>query len=173
MLEPRPDQQTVTPDGEPVAPRIDGVRLRPAKTHLDDRGELCEIFNPDWGFHEDPLVYAYQLSIRPGKIKGWVVHREQDDRLFISLGTVKIVLYDDRAASPTRGMINEIYLGEHNRALITIPHGVYHALQNVGLTDAYFVNLPTRAFNHAQPDKHRLPVGTDQIPYRFDELPGR
>ena len=91
MLEPRPDQQTVTSDGETVVPRIDGVRLRPAKTLPDDRGELCEVFDPAWGFHEDPLVYVYQVSIRPGKIKGWVVHREQDDRLFISLGTVKIV----------------------------------------------------------------------------------
>jgi dTDP-4-dehydrorhamnose 3,5-epimerase len=173
MLEPRPDQQTVTSDGETVVPRIDGVRLRPAKTLPDDRGELCEVFDPAWGFHEDPLVYVYQVSIRPGKIKGWVVHREQDDRLFISLGTIKIVLYDDRAESPTHGMVNEIYLGERNRALINIPRGVYHAIQNVGLTDAYFINMPTRAFNHARPDKLRLPIDTEQIPYRFDDLPGR
>ncbi len=56
MLEPLPDQQTVTPDGEPVIPRIEGVRLRPAKTLPDYRGELCEVFNPAWGFHEAPLV---------------------------------------------------------------------------------------------------------------------
>lgn len=173
MLEAQLDPQTVTPEGEPVAPRIAGVKVRPAVTHPDERGELCEVFNPAWGFHDEPLVYVYQVGIRPHKIKGWVVHREQDDRLFISLGTVKIVLYDDRADSPTHGMINEIFLGERNRALITIPAGVFHAIQNVGDVDAVFINLPTRPFNHAKPDKLRLPLDTDQIPYRFQDRQGR
>jgi dTDP-4-dehydrorhamnose 3,5-epimerase len=39
----------------------------------------------------------------------------------------------------------------------------------VGETDAYFVNLPTRAYDHANPDKFRLPLDTDLIPYRFQE----
>lgn len=173
MPEPQPDQQTVTPEGQPIAPRIAGVKVRPALTLPDERGEVCEIFNPAWEFHEAPLVYAYQVCIRPHKVKGWVVHREQDDRLFISLGNVKIVLYDDRPGSPTHGMVNEIFLGERNRGLITIPSGVYHALQNIGEVDAIFVNLPTRPFNHARPDKYRLPLDTDQIPYRFEDRLGR
>jgi dTDP-4-dehydrorhamnose 3,5-epimerase len=172
MPEPRPDEQTVNPDGEPVASRIAGVNVRSAVTHPDERGEVCEIYNPAWGFHEEPLVYVYQICIRPHRIKGWVVHREQDDRVFVSLGTVKIVLYDDRDGSPTRHLINEIYLGERKRGLITIPKGVFHAIQNVGDTDAILVNLPTRPYNHAQPDKLRLPLDTDQIPYRFEDRLG-
>lgn len=172
MSEPKPDVQTVTPEGEPVASRILGVNLRPAITHPDERGEVCEIYNPAWGFHEEPLVYVYQICIRPQRVKGWVVHYEQDDRLFVSLGTVKIVLYDDRAGSPTHGMINELYLGERKRGLIVIPKGVFHAIQNVGDTDAVLVNLPTRAYNHARPDKLRLPLGTDRIPYSFEDRRG-
>lgn len=172
MPDPRPDPQTVTSEGQPVAARIAGVKVRAAITHPDERGEVCEIYNPAWGLHEEPLVYAYQVGIRPHRVKGWVVHREQDDRLFVSLGTVKIVLFDDRAGSPTRGMINEICLGERNRGLIIIPKGVFHAIQNVGDTDAVLVNLPTRAYNHARPDKLRLPLDTDQIPYRFEDRQG-
>jgi dTDP-4-dehydrorhamnose 3,5-epimerase len=172
MLQPSPDRQTVTPDGEPMADRIAGVKVRAAITHPDERGEVCEIYNPAWGFHEAPLVYVYQVCIRPRRVKGWVVHREQDDRLFVSLGVVKIVLYDDRPGSPTHGRVNEIYLGERNRGLITIPSGVYHAIQNVGETDAILINLPTRPFNHARPDKFRLPLDTDQIPYRFADRLG-
>jgi dTDP-4-dehydrorhamnose 3,5-epimerase len=118
------------------------------------------------------MVYAYQSMVRPGKVKGWIVHRLQDDRLFVSLGTLRIVLYDARDGSPTQGRINEIFLGERNRAMIIIPRGVYHAVQNVGDTDAYFVNLPTRAYDHANPDKYRLPLDSDLIPYRFDEKLG-
>lgn len=172
MLEPCADPQMVTPEGKPVAPRIAGVQVRPAITHPDERGEVCEIFNPAWGFHDAPLVYAYQICIRPHRIKGWVVHRQQDDRLFVSLGVVKIVLYDDRAGSPTHGMVNEICLGERNRGLITIPSGVFHAIQNVGDADAILVNLPTRPYNHERPDKLRLPLDTDQIPYRFEDRLG-
>jgi dTDP-4-dehydrorhamnose 3,5-epimerase len=173
MLQPKQDTQTVTPLGERVAPRIAGVNLRAAITHQDDRGEVCEIFNAAWSFDDAPMTYVYQIVIRPRRVKGWVVHRDQDDRLFASLGIVKIVLFDDRPGSATYRMINEIYLGERNRALIAVPAGVFHAIQNVGEIDAVLINLPTRPYNHAVPDKFRLPLDTDQIPYRFDVGPVR
>jgi dTDP-4-dehydrorhamnose 3,5-epimerase len=170
--DPIQDRQTVTPEGKRIEPRIAGVVVRPAVTHLDDRGELCEIYNPAWGIHAEPMVYAYQSMVRPHKVKGWIVHHLQDDRLFVSLGTLRIVLYDARDDSSTYGTINEIFLGERNRAMIIIPRGVYHAVHNVGDTDAWFVNLPTRPYDHANPDKYRLPLDTDLIPFRFDEKLG-
>jgi dTDP-4-dehydrorhamnose 3,5-epimerase len=166
------DRQTVTRAGERIGATIAGVVVRPAVTHPDDRGELCEIFNPAWGVLDAPLVYVYQTMVRPHKVKGWVVHHLQDDRLFVSLGTLRIVLYDAREDSPTRGALQEVCVGERNRALVVIPRGVFHAVQNVGETDAYFVNLPTRAYDHENPDKYRLPLDTDCIPYRFAERLG-
>lgn len=65
-------------------------------------------------------------------------------------------------------MINEVYLSDHNRGLIIFPKGVYHAVQNIGLTDATLLNFPTRPYRHTNPDKYRLPVDTDAIPYSFD-----
>jgi len=169
MTEPRQDPQLVTPAGERVERRIDGVLVRPAITQFDERGELTEIFDPAWGFATEPLVFLYQVIATPGSIRGWVVHRKQEDRLFFSLGRFKLVLYDDRAGSPTHGLVNEHFYGERNRALVRIPAGVFHAVQNVGTTDALFVNLPTRAYRHADPDKHRLPLDNDLIPYRFEQ----
>jgi dTDP-4-dehydrorhamnose 3,5-epimerase len=151
-----------------VGALIDGVVVRLATTLPDERGELCEIFNPAWTVSDAPLVHVYQAIVRPGKVKGWVVHYEQDDRLFISLGTVKIVLFDGREGSPTYRQIDEIVLGERNRGLVIVPRGVFHAIQNVGQSDALFLNLPTKPYNHASPDKYRLPLDTDQIPYRFE-----
>jgi dTDP-4-dehydrorhamnose 3,5-epimerase len=49
---------------------------------------------------------------------------------------------------------------------------VFHAHQNVGTTDALLVSMPTRAYNHDDPDVFRLPVNTDHIPYRFGERIG-
>jgi dTDP-4-dehydrorhamnose 3,5-epimerase len=166
---PSKDSQTVTPEGKSIKSLIDGVRFKPATTIPDDRGTICEVINSEWEFDELPLVYVYQVTIRPQRVKGWVVHRLQDDRIFFSQGTMRIVLYDDRPESPTYKMLNELFIGEHNRALLRIPFGVYHAVQNVGDTDALFINAPTRPYNHADPDKYRLPLNNDLIPYRFDE----
>ena len=166
------DVQTVTPDGESVKPMIDGVHIRYATTHPDERGTLCEVYNPAWNFSEEPLVYVYQVTVRPGRIKGWIKHLQQDDRLFISLGAIRIALYDDRPDSPTYKMLTVNYLSEVNRGLIRIPRGVFHALQNIGQTDALFINLPTRAYNHTDPDKYRLPLKNDVIPFDFDDVIG-
>ena len=84
------DVQTTTADGAPILNLIDGVKLRPATTLHDDRGTLCEILNPAWQLHEAPIVYVYQFTIRPGKIKGWHQHHLHDDRIFLSQGTVKV-----------------------------------------------------------------------------------
>lgn len=172
MIKGTRDAQSVTPDGVRVAAHIAGVILRPATTQMDERGEICEIYNPAWGILPEPVVYVYQATLRPGKIRGWVYHREQDDRLFASLGHLKIVLFDMRDDSPTRGMINELHVGERNRALVVIPRLVAHAVQNIGTTEAVFVNLPTRAYNHTEPDKYRIPLDSAQIPYAFDHGPG-
>lgn len=166
------DVQTVTPEGRPIAPRIHGVVLREAVTQTDDRGTLCEIFNPAWGLHPAPLAYVYQFTIRPGKIKGWHIHHLHDDRIFLSQGAIKVVLYDTRKDSPTFGAVNEIYRGEHQRDLMVIPAYVFHAHQNIGHADALLISMPTRAYNHADPDVYRLPVENDVIPYRFEERLG-
>ena len=166
------DAQTVTAAGERPAPKIVGVRVRLAVSHLDERGELTEIYDPAWNFDPEPVVYVYQTTVRPGRVKGWVVHYRQEDRMFISMGAAKIVLYDAREDSPTRGAIEEIHLGERRRGLLRIPRGVYHAVENIGDSDLLFVNMPTRAYQHADPDKYRLPLDTPQIPYRFDTRRG-
>lgn len=171
-IAPKKDCQTVTSEGTSLRPLIHDVRIRPAVTHPDERGSICEIYNPAWNFADGPLVYVYQVTVRPGRVKGWVIHYQQDDRVFLSQGTLKIVLYDARRESPTHGMLNELCISEHNRGLLFIPRGVYHILQNVGTTDALFINMPTRPYNHADPDKYRLPLNNDLIPYRFEERLG-
>ena len=172
MSEPKKDVQTTTADGRPIIQLIDGVKLRRAVTLTDERGTLCEILNPSWGLHPSEIVYVYQFTIRPGKIKGWHQHHLHDDRIFISQGSIKVVLYDDRPQSPTYRMINEVYRSEHERDIMVIPAFVFHAHQNIGSSDALFVSMPTRPYNHAEPDVFRLPLENDRIPYRFDEKRG-
>ncbi|HUQ18453.1 MAG TPA: hypothetical protein VM099_02475 [Gemmatimonadaceae bacterium] len=166
------DEQTVTPEGAPVKAGIEGVRMRRLITHEDERGEICEIFHFDWGVSDKPLVYVYQTVVRPGKVKGWIVHRNQDDRIFASLGVMQWALYDDRSDSPTYKRLQVFSVGERSRTLFVIPRGVFHAVKNIGRTDAYFVNMPTAPYKHTDPDKYRLPLENDMIPFSFEETGG-
>ena len=78
---------------------MQAVRLEP---HVDHRGSLFEIVNFDHPFWQEPVVYAYAITIRPGRIKGWGMHKLQTDR------------YADRQRLRPRRALRR-------------PHGVAHA----------------------------------------------
>jgi dTDP-4-dehydrorhamnose 3,5-epimerase len=168
MPEPKKEQQTVTPAGERVEPLPAGVSCRDIVTQVDDRGILFELFDERWSWSKDPLVSSYLWTVRPDVIKGWAVHKEHEDRYAILFGEVEVVLYDERPESPTRGLVSKIALSEYRRRLLNIPIGVWHATHNIGVKDAVLVNFPTKPYDHANPDKYRLPVNNDRIPHRFE-----
>ena len=161
------DESTVTAVGEPKQRLIEGVTVRMARTQMDYRGEIVEMYSKAWGIESDAEAeHIYMSLIRPGIIKGWVYHKLQSDRMFSLSGFVRYLLWDPRPDSPTHGEINEIHLSERNRGLLVIPPYVVHAVQNIGLIDAVFVNIPTLPYNHENPDKYR--VDKDSVPYNTD-----
>ena len=161
------DRQTVTSAGIPVDHLPVGVSFRDLPTHTDDRGTVFEMYDTRWDWHPDPLVFAYCCTVRPGRVKGWGMHQRHEDRYCVMFGELEVILYDDRADSETRGLVSRVVLSEHHRRVMNIPIGVWHAVRNLGPRDAIFANFPTIPYDHAAPDKFRLPLDTDQIPYRF------
>ena len=166
------DVQTVNPDGESTLGTIDGLTFRDAVTHTDDRGTVVEMFDPRWNWHPDPLVFVYSFTIRPGIVKGWGLHKRHEDRYFILQGEMEVVLYDVRPDSSTYGQVSKIVLSEHHRRLVNIPKYVWHADHNIGSRDVVVVNFPTIQYDHSAPDKYRLPLDTDLIPYSFGDARG-
>ncbi len=161
------DGLTVTSEGKDCRRLIEGVGLRELVLHTDERGTVCEIYDPRWNFSPDPMVFSYFYTIRPGWAKGWAHHKHHEDRYCLLKGEMKVVLYDPRPDSPTCGMVNEICLSEHRRQLLSIPRFVWHADENLGTDDVLVVNFPTIQYDHASPDKYRLPLDTELIPYQF------
>jgi dTDP-4-dehydrorhamnose 3,5-epimerase len=158
------DEQTVLPDGERLEALPEGVEMRDLVTHVDDRGTVCELFDPRWGVCPEPMVFSYAYTIRPGMAKGWGVHREHHDRYAFLSGELEIVLHDGRDGSLTAGLTSTIVLSELRRRLLTIPPGVWHAERNIGSTDVLVINYPTIPYDHAAPDKYRLPLDTEELP---------
>jgi dTDP-4-dehydrorhamnose 3,5-epimerase len=77
----------------------------------------------------------------------------------------KVVLFDPRDNSPTKGLINEFFIGEQNPMLVKIPPLVVHGYKPVGDRMAAIVNFPTELFNYQEPDEFRIPYDSPDIPY--------
>lgn len=161
------DVQTVNSNGEPIQRLPFGLKIKPIKTHCDDRGNVFELYDARWDFHPDPLVFSYVYSVRPGVIKGWGLHKEHEDRYVLLYGELEVTFYDVRPDSPTYKQISQIILSEFDRKIINIPTYVWHACRNIGSKDAVVVNFPTIPYDHSNPDKYRLPLDNDEIPFKF------
>jgi len=146
---------------------IEGVTLSPLIAHSDARGSLCELLTTRDGTIE-PIVHVYQVVALSGSIRAWVYHRRQYDRLAFANGHFRIVLYDIRPDSRTLNLLNVVILGGEQPGLLRFPPFVVHGVQNIGSTTSMFVNMPTRAYDPADPDKSRLPENDPRIPFNFD-----
>ena len=145
-------------------PSIDGVQLVRLRTLADHRGTLTQIMGQAEMWAE-PVVHAYRFTIRPGRIKGWGMHKLQADRYFIPDGDVRVALFDGRVDSATHERYDVFSFGLETPALLLIPPGVWHADQNTGSEDVEIVNFPTRAYDPEAPDKYRLDPHSGEIPF--------
>jgi dTDP-4-dehydrorhamnose 3,5-epimerase len=161
------DGQTVSPDGKSLRRLTEGVVFRDLPTHTDDRGSVMEMLDPRWGWHPDPIVFAYCFTIRPGYVKGWNLHKLHEDRYCLLQGEMELVLYDPRPESKTCGEVCTIVLSANQRRIVNVPRNVWHADHSIGSADALVVNFPTMQYDHANPDKYRLPIDSDLIPHKF------
>jgi dTDP-4-dehydrorhamnose 3,5-epimerase len=161
------DKQQVTPEWQKLREPIEGVHAHEVLHVPRDHGIITEIFRPEWDPTGLPVLHIYQSRLFPGAIGAWSCHAKSIDRLFINQGHLKVVLFDGREESPTRGRINEIHVGDARPALLVVPIGVWHGLQNLGSSDALVLNFPTRAYDYADPDHYRLPYDTPEIPYSW------
>jgi len=145
---------------------IEGIRVQRLLTRADSRGHLTVLLS-DLEEKVAPPPHVYWVTAEAGSIRAWFYHKRQIDRLAYTNGDLRVVLYDLRPGSPTHGQLNIVDVGSANKVLLTIPPFLIHGVQNRGKQAATFVNMPTRAYDPAQPDKSRLPFDHPGIPYRF------
>jgi dTDP-4-dehydrorhamnose 3,5-epimerase len=143
---------------------IQGVQVKQLKWITDERGKLMEMLRSD-----DPIFQKfgqiYVTTCYPAVVKAWHYHKKQDDNFIVIKGMAKVVLYDNRQDSPTRGLVNEFFTGEDNPMLIHIPHLVLHGFKAYGSGPAYIVNAVTEPYNPKEPDEFRIDPFDNDIPY--------
>ena len=150
---------------------IEGVKVKQLTVIPDDRGRLFEMLRRD-----DPLFtkfgQVYCTTVHCGVVKGWHFHKKQVDNFVCVSGMIKLVAYDSRPKSPTKGLINEFFLGTHNPQLVQIPAGVYHGFKGITQPESIVINIPTEPYHHARPDEYRLDPHQNNIPYDWNRKDG-
>jgi dTDP-4-dehydrorhamnose 3,5-epimerase len=150
---------------------IEGVKIKKLKVIPDERGRLMEMLRSD----DDLFIkfgQVYLTTAYPGVVKGWHYHKKQTDNMTVVKGMMKIVLYDNRDGSSTRGEINEFFMGIHNPLLLQIPPLLLHGFKCISDEEAMVVNCPTDTYDYETPDEFRLDPHQNEIPYEWERKDG-
>jgi len=146
---------------------IEGVIVKKLKPILDERGYLQECFRSDWSMFKK-FGQAYITIAFLNVVKAWHLHKIQTDNMICIYGNAKLVLCDNREKSPSYKKINEIFFGEKNPLLVTIPPNIWHGFKAMGEKTIMVLNCPTELYNYDNPDEYRLPFDTEQIDYNWE-----
>ena len=141
---------------------IDGVLITPLRQIPDERGKVMHMLRcTDALFTKFGEIYF--SFVEPGAVKAWHIHREMTLNYAVPFGKIKLVLYDDRPESPTRGEIVEIFSGPENYQLITVPPRIWNGFKGLGQTISIVANCAT--IPHDPDEIDRLDPSSGSLPY--------
>ncbi|CAN5311839.1 hypothetical protein BH09SUM1_BH09SUM1_14710 [soil metagenome] len=155
-----------------MPPLIQGVKTRKLSVNCDERGRLMEMLRADDKEMDVRFGQVYMTTAYPGVTKAWHYHKLQTDHFVCISGMMKLVLYDSRETSPTKGLINQFFLGEHNALLVEIPNLVYHGFKCISEKEAMVINIVTECYDYKNPDEFRIDPHSGEIPYDWARQDG-
>ena len=144
---------------------IEGVLIIPLKQISDERGKVMHMLRCD-DPHFKKFGEIYFSVVYPGMIKGWHIHKKMTLNYAVVSGMIKLVLYDRREKSPTKGELMELFMGEDNYLLVQIPPGVVNGFKGIGIKPAIVANCATEP--HDPEEIIRIDPFSKDIPYNWD-----
>lgn len=144
---------------------IHDVVVTPLRQIADERGKVMHMLRSDSkdfaGFGE-----IYFSCVFAGAVKAWHRHKRMVCNYAVPHGRIKLVLYDDRPESATRGTIQEMFVGEGDYCLVTIPPRIWSGFKGLGSSLSIVANCAS--IPHDPAEGERLDVVHHDIPYVWD-----
>ncbi len=144
---------------------IDGVQVVPLRKIPDERGTIMHMLRSS-DPHFEQFGEIYFSVVNPGVIKAWHLHKEMILNYAVISGMIKFVLYDDRDHSPTRGEVQEIFIGDNNYVLVKVPPMVYNGFKGIGMQPAIVANCAS--IPHDTNEIERVDPFANNIPYQWE-----
>ena len=109
---------------------------------------------------------VYFAIANPGVIKAWKRHKKMTQLFALPVGRIRLVVFDDRSNSPSKGVIEEIVLGRPDQYyLVCIPPMLWYGFQGISETPALLVNCSD--LPHDPKESEQLPVSNDRMFYNW------
>ncbi len=141
---------------------IHDVKITPLKIIADDRGKVMHMLRSDDQIFQK-FGEIYFSTIYKNKIKAWHLHKESTLNYVCVKGIVKLVLFDNRSKSKSKGKIQEIVMSKENYSLITIPKNIWNGFKGVGEDESIVANCLT--LPHNEKEMVRVDPFSDKINY--------
>lgn len=146
---------------------IDGVVVKELETHRDERGFFREIIRVTDDFFEEGFGQWSHSVMYTGSAKAWHIHKKQVDWWYVGLGVLKVALYDTRKDSKTYGQLDELLMGDNQRArVLKIPPRVAHGCKCLAGPASLFY-ITSRVYNPE--DEGRIPHDDPTIDYDWEK----
>jgi dTDP-4-dehydrorhamnose 3,5-epimerase len=130
---------------------IEGVVIQPLTRHADDRGYFEELIRVDDAYFTEGFGQLSHSKMYPGVVKAWHIHKTQIDWWYVAGGRLLVALHDKRSDSPTRGVTQELYLGDDlPPTVLKIPAGVAHGCRAIGGESAHLFYVTSRTYDPAE-----------------------
>ena len=143
---------------------IEDVIITKFKKIPDERGSIYHMLRrDDKHFIEFGEIY-FSLAY-PGVIKGWHEHTKQIQNYAVIDGMIKLVLFDNRENSKTYKELKEIFIGDLNYSLVTIPTGIIMGYKCIGNKTSILANCSTLPHDPNEMISYD-PMG-DKVPYNW------
>lgn len=143
---------------------INGVIVKKLNKIPDERGCIMHMLKEeDQEFNRFGEIYF--STVYKGAIKGWHIHKEMELNYAVVFGDVKLVLYDDRKGSSTKGNLMEIFTGSKNYLLIKIPPMIWNGFKGIA-EESIVANCAT--LSHRPDEIQRLDPFSKKIPYNWN-----
>jgi dTDP-4-dehydrorhamnose 3,5-epimerase len=144
---------------------IDGVQVVPLRRIPDERGTIMHMLrSTDPHFRQFGEIYF--TTIYRDVVKGWHKHRQMTLNYACVFGRIKLALFDEQETSPTRGELQEIFLGPDDYSLVVIPPGIWTGFK--GMTDPCAIVANCCTHPHDPALTTRLDPFDNHIPYEWD-----
>ena len=143
---------------------IEGVRIIKKKVITDDRGKILHMLkNTDDGFNKFGEIYF--SYVYPKKIKAWHIHKKMTLNYIAAYGKIKLVLYDDRDNSKSKGALQELTLSSDNHLLVSIPPMIWNGFTSADDNLAVLANCSD--IPHDKNEILRVDFDNPKIPYKW------
>ncbi len=128
---------------------IHDVKITPLKIISDNRGKVMHMLREDSEVFQK-FGEIYFSIIFKNSVKAWHLHQEATLNYACIKGKVKLVLFDDREKSSSKGKYQEIILSPSNYSLITIPSNVWNGFKNLDKDESIIANCLTIPHNEKE-----------------------